>query len=202
MMNISNRYRGFTLIELLVALVILVMLSVAGYSGLNAVLQTREQLALESRKWQHLSLFFSQLELDVAQAVHRPVQDQNGITQAAWIGRPVVVSDDEANLTFTRAGIPDQGPTMIAPQRIGYRFQQDSIILLRWPYPDQAPLTQPLRYTLLEGVRDFHLRHLDTNGNWLDYWPVSAQPASLPMALEVAITLSSGEKITRVFALQ
>ncbi len=205
MMNRAKRSRGFTLIELLVALVILVLLSVAGYSGLNAVLQTREQLAQESRKWQHLSLFFSQLELDVAQAIHRPVQDPNGITQPAWIGLPVVVSDNEANLTFTRAGISDQGPTMLAPQRIGYRFEQGSIVLLRWPFPDQAPLTVPLRYTLLEGVRDFHLRHLDINGNWLEYWPVSAQPASLPslpMALEVAITLASGEKITRVFALQ
>ena len=202
MMNNLNRSRGFTLIELLVALLILVLLSVAGYSGLNAVLQTREHLAQETRKWQHLALFFSQLELDVAQAIHRPVQGPNGIMQAAWIGLPVVTSDDEANLTFTRAGIPDQGPALLAPQRVGYRFQQDSIILLRWPFPDQAPLTKPLRYTLLEGVRDFHLRHLDVNGNWLDYWPVTAQPAHLPMALEVAITLASGEKITRVFALQ
>ena len=201
-MNCSNRCRGFTLIELLVALVIILLLSVAGYKGLNAVLQTREHLAQESRKWQHLSLFFSQMELDVAQAIHRPVQDANGITQAAWIGRPVVVSDDEANLTFTRAGISDQGPAMLAPQRIGYRFQQDSIVLLRWTFPDQAPLTKPQRYTLLEGVRDFHLRHLDINGNWMDYWPVSAQPGNLPMALEVTITLTGGEKITRVFALQ
>jgi len=201
-MNFKNRSRGFTLIELLVALVILVLLSVAGYSGLNAVLQTREHLAQETRKWQHLALFFSQLELDVAQAIHRPVQGPNGILQPAWIGLPVVASDDEANLTFTRAGIPDQGPARLAPQRVGYRFQQDSIILLRWPFPDQAPLTKPLRYTLLEGVRDFHLRHLDVNGNWLDYWPVTAQPANLPMALEVSITLASGEKITRMFALQ
>ena len=201
-MNNSSRSRGFTLIELLVALVILVLLSVAGYSGLNSVLQTRERLAQESRKWQHLSLFFSQMELDIAQANHRQIQDQNGIVQPAWIGRPIVTSDDEANLAFTRAGIPDQGPTMLAPQRIGYRFQQDSIILLRWPFPDQAPLTKPLRYTLLEGVRDFHLRHLDVNGNWLEYWPVNSQSGSLPMALEVTVTLASGEKITRIFALQ
>ena len=122
--------------------------------------------------------------------------------QPAWIGRPVVVADDEAELTFTRAGIPDQGQAMFAPQRIGYRLQQDSIILLRWPFPDQAPLAEPQRYPLLEGVREFHLRHLDVNGNWLDQWPPGGQPNILPMALEVALTLASGEKITRVFALQ
>jgi hypothetical protein len=51
-------------------------------------------------------------------------------------------------------------------------------------------------------VREFHLRHLDINGNWLEQWPPGGQLDILPMALEVAITLASGEKIIRVFALQ
>lgn len=195
-------YRGFTLIELLVALVILALLSVAGYSGLNAVLQTREHLAQETRKWQHLAFFFSRLEQDVAQAIHRPVQDQGGLTQPEWIGRTVIVADDEAELIFTRAGIPGEGEKMLAPQRIGYRLQQGAIILLRWPYPDQAPRAEAIRYPLLEGVREFRLRHLDGYGNWLDQWPPGGQAGALPMALEVAVTLVSGEKITRVFALQ
>lgn len=194
--------RGFTLIELLVALVILALLSVAGYSGLNAVLQTREHIAQETRKWQHLAFFFARLEQDVAQAIHRPVQDQGGRTQPEWVGRTVVLAADEAELTFTRAGVPGEGEKMLAPQRIGYRLQQGTIILLRWPFPDQAPRAEPIRYPLLEGVREFRLRHLDSYGNWLDQWPPGGQPGSLPMALEVVVTLASGEKITRVFALQ
>jgi len=201
--DMSLPSRGFTLIELLVALIILVLLSLAGYRGLDAVIQTRERLEQETRKWQHLALFFSQLEQDVAQAIHRPILDQGGITQPAWSGRTVVVADDEAQLAFTRAGIPNQGVAMLAPQRLGYRFEQDSIILLRWPFPDQAPRTVPQRYPLLEGVREFSLRHLDANGNWLDQWPAGgAQPDVLPAALEVNLTLSSGEKISRIFALQ
>lgn len=198
----THRSRGFTLIELLVALVILALLSVAGYSGLNAVLQTREHIAQETRKWQHLAFFFARLEQDVAQAIHRPVQDQGGLTQPEWIGRTVVVANDEAELTFTRAGISGEGENMLAPQRIGYRLQQDSVILLRWPFPDQAPHAEPIRYPLLEGVREFHLRHLDNYGNWLEQWPPGGQAGILPMALEVAVTLVSGEKIIRVFALQ
>lgn len=198
----ARRSRGFTLIELLVALAILALLSVAGYRGLDAVLQTREHIAEETRKWQHLAFFFSRMEQDVAQAIHRPARDQGGLAQPEWIGRTVVVADDEAELIFTRAGIPDQGEAMLAPQRIGYRLQQGSIILLRWPFPDQAPRTGPIRYPLLEGVRDFRLRHLDINGNWLAQWPPGGQAGTLPMALEAEVTLASGEKITRVFALQ
>lgn len=194
--------RGFTLIELLVALIILALISVTGFRGLDAVLQTRERVVEETRKWQHLTLFFSRMEQDVAQAIHRPARDQGGLAQAEWIGRNVVVADDEAELTFTRAGIPDQSEEMLAPQRIGYRLQHGSIILLRWPFLDQAPRDKPIRYPLLEGVREFRLRHLDSNGNWLNQWPPGGLAGVLPLALEVEVTLASGEKIVRVFALQ
>lgn len=198
----ARRSHGFTLIELLVALIILALLAIAGYRGLDAVLQAREHIAGETRKWQHLTFFFSRMDQDIAQAIHRPVRDQGGLAQPEWIGRPVVVAEDEAELTFTRAGIPDQGGKLLAPQRIGYRLQQGSINLLRWPFPDQAPRTEPTRYPLLEGVRAFRLRHLDLNGNWLEQWPPGGQAGTLPMALEVTVTLVSGETVTRVFALQ
>ena len=198
----KNPSRGFTLIELLVALVIIALLAIAGYRGLDVVLQTRDRIAQETRKWQHLAFFFSRLEQDVAQAVRRPVRDQGGVPQPAWTGHAVVVDENDGELTFTRAGMADQGESMLVPQRISYRLQQNIIHLLRWPALDQAPRTTPIRYPLLEGVRNFHLRHLDTNGAWLEQWPAAGQLDVLPMALEVELTLVSGEKITRVFALQ
>jgi general secretion pathway protein J len=198
----THRCCGFTLIELLVALVILALLSVAGYRGLDAVLQTHERINREAGKWQHLAVFFARLEQDVAQAIHRPARDQGGLAQPEWIGRSVVAAEDEAHLTLTRAGIPDQGEAQRAPQRVGYRLEQDTILLLRWPFLDQAPRAVPARYPLLEGVREFRLRHLDAHGNWLVHWPLAGQPGTLPMALEVAVTLAGGEKVVRVFALQ
>ncbi len=194
--------RGYTLIELLVALVILALLSLAGYRGLDAILQTRTRVVQETRKWQQLAFFFSRIEQDVAQAIHRPVSDQGGLSQPEWLGRSVLVADDEAELIFTRAGIPNESEKLQVPQRIGYRLQQGTILLLRWPFPDQAPHTEPIRYPLLEGVSEFHLRHLDNNGNWLELWPPGGQTGILPMGLEVNLTLASGEKITRIFALQ
>jgi general secretion pathway protein J len=196
------RLRGFTLVELLVALIILALLSIAGYKGLNAVLQTRQHLAEETSKWQHLSFFFSRLDQDIAQAVHRPVRDAGGLTEPEWIGRAALISPDDAQLTFTRAGVPDQGSNFLAPQRIGYRLEEGTILLLRWPFPDAAPRAAPIRYPLLEGVSAFTLRHLDASGNWLDQWPPTGQPGTLPMAVEATVVLASGEKIVRVFALQ
>ncbi len=197
------KQRGFTLIELLVALVILTLLSVAGYRGLDAVLQTRERMALETRKWQHLSFFFSRMSQDIAQAVQRPVRNEDGaITMAAWVGTAVTVGQNDAELIFTRAGIPDQGDALQAPQRIGYRLERGSIVLLRWPELDQSPRIQPVRYPVLEDVRAFSLRYLDRDGVWQGQWQFPTDLTKLPYATEVTLTLTSGEVITRVFALQ
>jgi general secretion pathway protein J len=201
--NPGQSQRGFTLIELLVALVILTLLSVAGYRGLDAVLQTRERVAVETRKWQHLAFFFSRLNQDIAQAVQRPVRDESGnIVRAAWLGNTVAVGEDDAELIFTRAGIPDQGSALQAPQRIAYRLEQGSIVMLRWPSLDQAPRVKPVRYPVLEGVREFKLRYLDRDGIWQLQWQYPTDLSKLPVAVEITLTLVGGEIITRIFALQ
>jgi general secretion pathway protein J len=193
---------GFTLIELLVALVILSMISVAGYRGLNSVLLTRERIAEETRKWQHLAFFFSRMETDIAQAVPRPVRASTGDVQAEWLGHNVLVGENDAELTFTRAGISDQGTEMLSPQRIAYRFERGAIVMLRWPALDQSPNSQPTRYTLLEGVREFKLRYLDSHNIWQETWPAAGTNTATPYAVELNLTLSGGEKIIRDFALQ
>lgn len=201
-MSALHQSRGFTLIELLVALVILTFISVAGYRGLNSVLQSRERIAAETRKWQHLAFFFSRLEVDIAQAVHRPVRDTSGVATPEWIGHPIPVGEYDAELTFTRAGITDQGSDALAPQRIAYRLDQGTIVMLRWPSLDQASRAKPIRYPLLEGINEFKLRYLDSANNWQSQWPLAPATNGLPSALEMNITLASGEKITRIFALQ
>ena len=199
---LSRPQHGFTLIELLVALVILTILAVAGYRSLDAVLQTRERVAVETRKWQHLSFFFSRMNQDVAQAVARPVRDEDGkILRAAWLGNAVTVGENDAELIFTRAGIPDQGVGLQAPQRIGYKLEQGSILMLRWPALDQAPQAKPVRYPVLEGVRDFKLRYLDKNGIWQLQW-LDPDSYKMPVAVEVSLIMVGGEVLTRIFALK
>lgn len=198
----GNPQSGFTLIELLVSLVILALLSVAGYRSLDAVLQTRERVAAETRKWQHLTFFFARLEQDIAQAVQRSVRDSGDQVRPEWIGHAVVVGEDDAELTFTRAGIADQAATMRSPLRIAYRLEQGNIVLLRWQALDQPARARPVRYPLLEGVREFKWRYLDALGDWQAEWPPTGSAMGLPQAAEVSLTLSSGDKLTRIFALQ
>lgn len=201
MRNLNPQY-GFTLIELLVSIVILALLSVAGYRGLDAVLQTRERVAAETKKWQHLSFFFLRLDQDIAQAVRRRVRDTGEQSQPEWVGHAVVVGEDDAELSFTRAGDSDQGFSHLTPQRIAYRLEQGNIVLLRWPVLDLAERTRPVRYPLLEGIREFTWSYLDSSGDWRSQWPSTSATGGLPQAAEVSLTLFSGEKVSRIFALQ
>jgi general secretion pathway protein J len=114
----------------------------------------------------------------------------------------VVVGEDDAELSITRAGSSDQGFHHMAPQRIGYRLEQNSIVLLSWPVLDLAQRTRPVRYTLLEGVREFSLSYMGSSGDWQTQWPPVSATGGLPQATEVTLTLQSGEKISRIFALQ
>lgn len=192
---------GFTLIELLIALLVLGVISLAATRSLNVVVQTRDRVAQETRQWQQVTFFFSRLENDVSQAVHRTVRLKEG-KAAEWLGHEGLQNEEDGQLTFTRAGILDQGAEGLSPQRIAYRWENSTIWLLRSPALDAAPASKAVRYPLLENVREFKLRYLDSENVWQIKWPLAAGAATLPRALEVALTRSSGEKITRIFVLQ
>jgi general secretion pathway protein J len=188
--------RGFTLIELLVAIVILALISVMAYRGLNAVIEARAHVAAESRKWRDLSLFFARLEDDATHPSHRPIEDKDGLLQPEWAGKTSFIAQDDSNLSLTRMGSGEQGS-----QRIGYRLNQGVIEELIWPSLDQAPLEKPTIYPLLSGVKKFKLRYLTSSNQWVEIWPSPGQVGDLPKALEVTVGLDSGERIMRVFAL-
>jgi general secretion pathway protein J len=194
-----QRARGFTLIELMVALFVLAILTVAGFSGLNAVMDARKAVEQETRKWQGLMFFFSRMEQDIALAVHRPVRDRAGVQQPEWIGHSVPVSPDDAQLILTRAGVQDEQGAQVGPQRIGYRLEHGTVYLLRWMALDQPLNAEPRRYPLLEGVNEFHIRYMSADGQWNEQWPQPGQTGGIPAAVEVGLTLAGSQPITRLF---
>ena len=193
--------RGFTLVEILVALVIMGVLTTAGYRSLDSALQARERIAAETRKWQNLSLFFSRLEQDIAQAIHRTARDPSGASVPELTGRATPLHDDDAELTFIRAGNAGESGDNHAPRRIGYRLEEGTVTLLRWPGLDAAPQSRPARYPVLAGVSAFKLRYLDNAGNWRQQWPEGRSASLLPAGIEIALTLEDSEKIVRFIAL-
>jgi general secretion pathway protein J len=194
------RQRGFTLVEVLVALTIFALMSTLAYRGLTSVLETRKHLAEDNRRWRDLALTLAQLEQDLGQAVNRPVRDSGGLLQPALVGNPQPLAS-EATLSLSRMGLAWQTGVAADVQRHGYRLNNGTLEQLAWPVLDQAPLSAPAVYPLLQRVSRFELRYLDAAGNWQPRWPLPGVAAVLPAALEVVVELDGGTTVTRVFVL-
>lgn len=197
-------HRGVTLIELLVAIAIFGVLSAVAYRALAVVLESRDRVEQEERKWRELGLLFARLEQDVAAVAPRPIRDANSRIVPAFVGNRASSNGAEGGMLFTRTGFAADAEVVGPPRRVGYRLRGGAIELLAWDALDQGPRAEPLVTALLRNVTSMDLRYLDGRGEWHAAWPSGGQAidvrTSLPSAVEVAITLASGERIRRLFA--
>lgn len=189
--------QGFTLVELLTAMLILALLALMSYRGLDAVLNTREHVRIESEKWQGIAAFFERFRRDVELAAPRAVRLASG-RAPAWQARPNMGNGPV--LQFSRFESVEGVDT---PLRLGYGLNdKQEVELWLWPGLDAAPDSKPARYAVLGGVTRFELRYLNTDLAWVSEWPGSVRDGQIPRAVQLRIVLASGEDITRIFALQ
>ena len=188
---------GFTLIELLTALLILSILALISYRGLDSVLDAREHVTAETEKWRRVAAFFARFENDVQLAAPRPVRSPSG-DRPAWLGRPEPASDPR--LEFSRfASIEGLG----VAQRTGYRLnEKQEIELWLWPGLDIAAGVAPVRYVVLAGVTTLTIQYLNEEAVWVDAWPGTRLDPPVPRAVRLQLVLSSSEELVRVFALK
>lgn len=196
-----RRVRGLTLIELLVAVMIFAVLSAIAYRALTVTLESRGRIEQENRKWRDLALFFARLEQDVAAVAPRPIRDPGDLIVPAFVGNATVTRANEGALMLTRTAFAAEPGNVDPPRRLGYRLRDSVVELLTWTALDQGPRDEPRVVPVLHDVTEMQLSYLDPRGQRYATWPPTgvANPTTvIPSAVEISLTLASGERITRL----
>ena len=197
-----SRNRGFTLVELLVALAIFAIMSGFAYRALSSMLESREALAKESRKWRDISLFVGRVERDIAAVLPR-IATGSGELKLAPLSSSVDATSAPAGLALTRSGNMLAGNASAAPQRVGYRIREGRVERLAWAGVDAAPREEALPTPVLTEVGTLAFRFMDPKSSeWRADWGLPGNAAAtLPAAVEMTLVLASGERIVRLFDL-
>ena len=199
---VMHSQNAFTLIELLVAMTIFAVLAVISYRALDSLIKTREHLNGQSSRMRDVALLFARLENDFSAVIDRRVRNADNQKESALRLSPLQPSENDASLVFTRGGFGGSVGASSGPQRIGYRLREGSLQLLMWNSLDMAPRVVPQVYAALSDVRDAKWRAMDRAGNYAAEWQSSVGDLTyFPAALELSITLTSGEQYTRLFTL-
>ena len=194
------RQDGFTLIELLVAVGVFAVLSALAYGGLNSVLATQSYTQEQAERLQALQLSLRHIQRELEQIANRPVRDQYGDEKAA------LILERLPTLSLTHAGWRNPGgQTRSQLQRVSYGLEENTLYRIIWPILDGADVENVLRTNLLDNVEELQIRVLDRDEKWHTEWPsldTEQTDESLPLAVELTLTVEPWGEIRRLIALQ
>src|SRR5258706_10703746 len=165
----AKREGAFTLVELLVALAIFAIVTGFAYRGLNAMLESREALERESRKWRDVALFVGRIERDLGAVLARRAIGVSG-TPLAPVSSVIESTASPDGLALTRSGSPLQESAPAGPQRLAYRLRDGSVERLVWTSVDASPREEPAAVAVLERAKRLAVRFLDAGGGWRPSW--------------------------------
>ena len=199
----TARSQGFTLVEALVALALFALVSLIGYRGLGALIDGREHLERDARRWEKLDRLYGLWRSDVEAAVDRKARNNFAVVEEGFLGDIDAGASQDASVWWTRVGAPGSGDLPGAIQRIGWRLREHRIERLQWLAPDRGPRSTPEVLAVLDGVQAFSLRYLAIAAggpSWDTRWREPAH-TGLPRAVEVTLDLADGTHLVRTFDL-
>lgn len=199
MNSFRNHQRAFTLLELLISMMVFSILSVMAYSGLQIVIDTKNQTEKAEQRLVELQTAFMFIGRDIEQTINRSVRDGFGDERPALQGGEF----GSELISLTRAGYTNflnrQRSNL---QRVAYRLDDDKLIRMSWPMLDQDYNQEPVERILVENVTKVEIRYLDQQQSLQDQWPPAFSEEGkqqLPLAVEIKLITDDMGEIRRLF---
>jgi general secretion pathway protein J len=206
----QKQHQGFTLLEVMVALGIFALIGTACYQLLHSMNVSRATLQAASDHRADVLKALLIIEQDMRHLIPRSVRSENSEKRLAALS-----SGGEGVLEFSRGGFPLQRSIVRdSARRVSYRMEQEQgqPVLYRVVYEvlDRVEASPFYRQVLLADIADLGFRFMDNEGRWMSVWPPVAKDseaeddtlAELPLAIEVAITLSMDQTLQRMISLR
>ena len=166
--------RGLTLLELLVAVALTALIALLSWQALDQALTLQQAGQAQRTRLMALQQALNFLQRDLLQMAPRPIRDEMGERQPAFLLTP-----DQAEWSrIALAEGPEGRPGLL---RVGYRLHDGTLQRLIWPVMDRAPDTRPRITSLLENVTTWRLEALDPAApveQWTEEWhhPIRRPP--------------------------
>ena len=193
--------RGFTLVEVLIAIAIFAILSVMAYGGLDTVIKNREHTEQELDRLKQLQMTMVKLQRDIEQTIARDGTDELGGVLYKMASSP----DTSIVIELTRNGWSNFAKLKRSHlQRVAYKFEDNNLVRMSWPFVDRAQDSQALETILIDNLDEVSVRFFDNN-EWIDDWPrpetlaSSSTEVGLPAAVEVTLKMHDWGDIIRIF---
>jgi len=185
------RERGFTLMEMLIAVTITAVIGLGVWQVLNGVINARDRVDEVADEFAALQRTMLLFERDMNQMINRPARDVFGDVQPALTSR-----SEPFNLLLTRQGWRNPlGLRRSDLQRVAWEYDGSALVRSYWPALDQGQEDNRRQAVVLDGLKTFKLRFLDSNRQWQDDWPMQ-EPATSANALGEGLALPAGLELT------
>lgn len=184
----SNRQAGFTLIEVMVAIMLMAIVSLIAWRGLDSVTRADTHLQASTAQTEELLRTLHQLERDIALRVsielREPDLTNNDDGPPAGPGAITVRSAD--NQTFRLDVIRSAAAQQAGLQRVRWWLKGQTLYRAAAPASDRYPLPAPKEgVAVLDSISDLQVRVWEPDMGWRQ---LSGNRIEDPQGLEIRLT--------------
>ncbi len=191
--------RGFTLVEILIAMAIFTVISVITYTTLTSAINVSNHTSDVAKRLADIQRVLMLMERDLIQMAPRPVIDEYGEEQPAFL----ITDLSTEGFEFTRGGY--QNPARLNRsllKRVAYEIRNEELYRRTWEVLDRATQTEPeFEESLMKGVTRFEITAYDDK--WVEKWPPErsdtqqeAGPDLLPRAVRIFMEVEDYGRFT------